>query len=46
MCGNGKLTYADKTYHEGEFRSDKLWNGEGTVKFADGSIYEGKFING
>ena len=44
--GEGKFTYADKTYHEGEFRSDKFWAGSGTVKYDNESIYEGRFRGG
>ena len=45
-CNYGKLTYADGTYHEGKFSGDKIWNGVGTLKYANGSIYELKFRNG
>ena len=39
--GNGKLTNADGTYHEGLFKDDKIYHGKGAMKYADGSVYEG-----
>ena len=37
----GKLTNSDDTWHKGVFRNDKLWNGKGTVKYDDGTFFEG-----
>ena len=36
---------AEDDYYEGEFRNG-LYNGEGTYKNKDGSIFEGNFHNG
>ena len=44
--GQGKLEYADGSYHEGIFFNDMIWTGNGTVKYSDGSVYEGELVNG
>ena len=38
--------YADRTYHEGHFSNNKFWLGKGTVKYKDGTIYEGNQVYG
>ena len=40
-CGVGKYEYSDGSYQEGEFRNNKFYEGNGTVKYEDGSVFEG-----
>ena len=44
--GKGTLTYKDNSgYYEGEWQQD-VCHGHGTMKYKDGSVYEGSFFNG
>ena len=45
--GMGIYKYTDGTYHHGHFKNDKIWIlKEGTVKYEDGSVFEGKIEEG
>ena len=44
-CGNGKITYADKSFYDGQWNKDEF-NGVGTYQKSHLGIYKGDFLGG
>eukprot|EP01032_Pedospumella_encystans_P039274 gene39274-biopygen29809 len=46
MHGQGQISYPTGHILEGEFREGKFYTGTGSVRFKDGSVYEGALLAG